>query len=217
MPKKPLIDQLHHEDSWRLFRILAEFVEGFETLSELQVPLVSVFGSARFGEGHPAYEAGYRLGRALAEAGLGVVTGGGPGVMEAVNRGAYEAGGVSVGLNIELPHEQKPNPYQTHALSLRYFFVRKVLFVRYAVGFVFLPGGFGTLDELSEVLVLLQTEKVHRFPVFLLDRGYWEGLVRWLAFLRDQKAVGPEDLQLFRLTDEPEEVVQALKAEAPPR
>ena len=217
MPKKPLIDQLHHEDSWRLFRILAEFVEGFETLSELQVPLVSVFGSARFGEGHPAYEAGYRLGRALAEAGFGVVTGGGPGVMEAVNRGAYEAGGVSVGLNIELPHEQKPNPYQTHALSLRYFFVRKVLFVRYAVGFVFLPGGFGTLDELSEVLVLLQTEKVHRFPVFLLDRGYWEGLVRWLAFLRDQKAVGPEDLQLFRLTDEHEEVVQALKAEAPPR
>ena len=217
MPKKPLIDQLHHEDSWRLFRILAEFVEGFETLSELQVPLVSVFGSARFGEGHPAYEAGYRLGRALAEAGFGVVTGGGRGVMEAVNRGAYEAGGVSVGLNIELPHEQKPNPYQTHALSLRYFFVRKVLFVRYAVGFVFLPGGFGTLDELSEVLVLLQTEKVHRFPVFLLDRGYWEGLVRWLAFLRDQKAVGPEDLQLFRLTDEPEEVVQALKAEAPPR
>ena len=217
MPKKPLIDQLHHEDSWRLFRILAEFVEGFETLSELQVPLVSVFGSARFGEGHPAYEAGYRLGRALAEAGFGVVTGGGPGAMEAVNRGAYEAGGVSVGLNIELPHEQKPNPYQTHALSLRYFFVRKVLFVRYAVGFVFLPGGFGTLDELSEVLVLLQTEKVHRFPVFLLDRGYWEGLVRWLAFLRDQKAVGPEDLQLFRLTDEPEEVVQALKAEAPPR
>jgi len=217
MPKKPLIDQLHHEDSWRLFRILAEFVEGFETLSELQVPLVSVFGSARFGEGHPAYEAGYRLGRALAEAGFGVVTGGGPGVMEAVNRGAYEAGGVSVGMNIELPHEQKPNPYQTHALSLRYFFVRKVLFVRYAVGFVFLPGGFGTLDELSEVLVLLQTEKVHRFPVFLLDRGYWEGLVRWLAFLRDQKAVGPEDLQLFRLTDEPEEVVQALKAEAPPR
>ena len=217
MPKKPLIDQLHHEDSWRLFRILAEFVEGFETLSELQVPLVSVFGSARFGEGHPAYEAGYRLGRALAEAGFGVVTGGGPGVMEAVNRGAYEAGGVSVGLNIELPHEQKPNSYQTHALSLRYFFVRKVLFVRYAVGFVFLPGGFGTLDELSEVLVLLQTEKVHRFPVFLLDRGYWEGLVRWLAFLRDQKAVGPEDLQLFRLTDEPEEVVQALKAEAPPR
>ena len=149
--------------------------------------------------------------------GFGVVTGGGPGVMEAVNRGAYEAGGVSVGLNIELPHEQKPNPYQTHALSLRYFFVRKVLFVRYAVGFVFLPGGFGTLDELSEVLVLLQTEKVHRFPVFLLDRGYWEGLVRWLAFLRDQKAVGPEDLQLFRLTDEPEEVVQALKAEARPR
>lgn len=141
MPKKPLIDQLHHEDSWRLFRILAEFVEGFEVLAEIDVPLVSVFGSARFSEGHPAYALGYRLGKALAQAGFGVVTGGGPGVMEAVNRGAYEAGGVSVGLNIELPHEQKPNPYQTHALTLRYFFVRKVLFVRYAVGFVFLPGG----------------------------------------------------------------------------
>ena len=146
-----------------------------------------------------------------------VVTGGGPGIMEAANRGAHEAGGESIGLNIVLPMEQRPNPFQTVDIEFRYFFVRKVLFVRYAVGFVFLPGGFGTLDELSEVLVLLQTEKVHRFPVFLLDRGYWEGLVRWLAFLRDQKAVGPEDLQLFRLTDEPEEVVHDLKAEAPPR
>jgi len=212
MPKKPLIDQLHHEDSWRLFRILAEFVEGFEALSEVKVPLVSVFGSARFLEGHPAYALGYRLGKALAEAGFGVVTGGGPGVMEAVNRGAYEAGGVSVGLNIELPHEQKPNPYQTHALSLRYFFVRKVLFVRYAVGFVFLPGGLGTLDELTEVLVLIQTEKVHPFPVFALDRGYWEGLLSWMAFLKDRGAIDPKDLHLLTPLDTPEEVVAALKA-----
>uniref|UniRef100_A0A7C2C340 Cytokinin riboside 5'-monophosphate phosphoribohydrolase n=1 Tax=Thermus islandicus TaxID=540988 RepID=A0A7C2C340_9DEIN len=211
MPKKPLIDQLHHEDSWRLFRILAEFVEGFEALAEIDAPLVSVFGSARFSEGHPAYTLGYRLGKALAQAGFGVVTGGGPGVMEAVNRGAYEAGGVSVGLNIELPHEQKPNLYQTHALTLRYFFVRKVLFVRYAVGFVFLPGGFGTLDELSEVLVLIQTEKVHPFPVFALDRGYWEGLLSWMAFLKGQGAIDPEDLRLLTLLDTPEEVVAALK------
>ncbi|MFD3005991.1 LOG family protein [Thermus tengchongensis] len=211
MAKKPLIDQLHHEDAWRLFRILAEFVEGFETLSEIGVPLVSVFGSARFGEGHPAYALGYRLGRALAQAGFGVVTGGGPGVMEAVNRGAFEAGGVSVGLNIELPHEQKPNPYQTHALTLRYFFVRKVLFVRYAHAFVFLPGGFGTLDELSEVLVLIQTQKVHPFPVFALDRGYWEGLLSWMAFLKEQGAIDPQDLALLTPLDTPEEVVEALK------
>ncbi|TFU27730.1 TIGR00730 family Rossman fold protein [Thermus tengchongensis] len=211
MAKKPLIDQLHHEDAWRLFRILAEFVEGFETLSEIEVPLVSVFGSARFGEGHPAYALGYRLGRALAQAGFGVVTGGGPGVMEAVNRGAFEAGGVSVGLNIELPHEQKPNPYQTHALTLRYFFVRKVLFVRYAHAFVFLPGGFGTLDELSEVLVLIQTQKVHPFPVFALDRGYWEGLLSWMAFLKEQGAIDPQDLALLTPLDTPEEVVEALK------
>ncbi|GLV48081.1 cytokinin riboside 5'-monophosphate phosphoribohydrolase [Thermus sp. LT1-2-5] len=211
MPKKPLIDQLHHEDAWRLFRILAEFVEGFETLSEIEVPLVSVFGSARFGEGHPAYALGYRLGKTLAEAGYGVVTGGGPGVMEAVNRGAYEAGGVSVGLNIELPHEQKPNPYQTHALSVRYFFVRKVLFVRYAHAFVFLPGGFGTLDELSEVLVLIQTEKVHPFPVFALNRDYWQGLLSWMAFLQEQGAIDPKDYGLLTPVETPEEVVAALK------
>ncbi|WP_018111555.1 TIGR00730 family Rossman fold protein [Thermus igniterrae] len=211
MVKKPLIDQLHHEDAWRLFRILAEFVEGFEALGEIGVPLVSVFGSARFGEEHPAYALGYRLGKALAEAGFGVVTGGGGGVMEAVNRGAYEAGGVSVGLNIELPHEQKPNPYQTHALSLRYFFVRKVLFVRYAVGFVFLPGGLGTLDELSEVLVLIQTAKVHPFPVFALDRAYWRGLLSWLEFLVERGAIDPEDLKLLTPLDAPEEVVERLK------
>jgi len=209
-----VIDRLHHTDSWRLFRILAEFVDGFEVLSQIEVPLVSVFGSARFGPGHPAYAMGERLGRALVEAGYGVVTGGGPGVMEAVNKGAYKAGGVSVGLNIELPHEQRPNPYQTHSLQFRYFFVRKVMFVRYAVGFVVLPGGFGTLDELSEVLVLLQTGKVHPFPLFAMDRAYWEGLERWIQdTLVAQEAIDARDAALMRIVDDPEEVVAALARE----
>ncbi len=209
-----VIDRLHHTDSWRLFRILAEFVDGFEVLSQIEVPLVSVFGSARFGPGHPAYALGERLGRALVEAGYGVVTGGGPGIMEAVNKGAYEAGGVSVGLNIELPHEQRPNPYQTHSLQFRYFFVRKVMFVRYAVGFVVLPGGFGTLDELTEVLVLLQTGKVHPFPLFAMDRAYWEGLERWIHdTLAAQQAIGEHDAELLKLVDDPEEIVAALARE----
>jgi len=210
--ERRIIDQLHHEDAWRLFRILAEFVDGFEVLSQIEVPLVSVFGSARFGEDHPAYQMAYELGRKLVEAGFGVVTGGGPGVMEAANRGAFEAGGVSVGLNIQLPHEQKPNPYQTHALSFRYFFVRKVMFVRYAHGFVILPGGYGTLDELTEVLVLIQTEKVHRFPVIALDRAYWQGLKNWIEeVLLAQGAIAPEDLELLELADRPEEAVARIR------
>ncbi len=212
MSERRIIDQLHHEDAWRLFRILAEFVDGFEVLSQIEVPLVSVFGSARFGEDHPAYQMAYELGRKLVEAGFGVVTGGGPGVMEAANRGAFEAGGVSVGLNIQLPHEQKPNPYQTHALSFRYFFVRKVMFVRYAHGFVILPGGYGTLDELTEVLVLIQTEKVHRFPVIALDRAYWQGLKNWIEeVLLAQGAIAPEDLELLELADRPEEAVARIR------
>ncbi len=209
--QRGVIDRLHYTDSWRLFRILAEFVDGFEVLSEIEVPLVSVFGSARFGSDHPAYALGEELGRKLAMAGFGVVTGGGPGVMEAVNKGAYEAGGVSVGLNIELPHEQHPNHYQTHTLQFRYFFVRKVMFVRYAVGFVVLPGGFGTLDELTEVLVLLQTGKVHPFPLFAMNREYWQGLHDWIEnSLGSAGAISPGDSGLLRLVDEPEEVVAML-------
>ncbi|WP_287410096.1 TIGR00730 family Rossman fold protein [Oceanithermus sp.] len=212
--ERGVIDRLHHTDAWRLFRILAEFVDGFELLSGIEVPLVSVFGSARFGPGHPAYALGEDLGRALARAGFGVVTGGGPGLMEAVNKGAYEAGGVSVGLNIELPHEQRPNHYQTHSLQFRYFFVRKVMFVRYAVGFVVLPGGFGTLDELTEVLVLLQTGKVHPFPLFAMDRNYWQGLEAWIRnVLAEHSAVGPQDPGLLRLADRPEEVIEVFRKE----
>ena len=213
MSEKGIIDQLHHEDAWRLFRILAEFVDGFEVLSQIDVPLVSVFGSARFGEDHPAYQMAYELGKKLVEAGFGVVTGGGPGVMEAANRGAYEAGGVSVGLNIQLPHEQKPNPYQTHALAFRYFFVRKVMFVRYARGFVILPGGFGTLDELTEVLVLIQTEKVHRFPLVALGRSYWQGLKDWIeGVLLKEGAIDPADAELLLLADDPDEAVARIRA-----
>jgi len=212
--ERGVIDRLHHTDAWRLFRILAEFVDGFELLSEVEAPLVSVFGSARFGPDHPAYALGEELGRKLAQAGFGVVTGGGPGIMEAVNKGAYEAGGVSVGLNIELPHEQRPNRYQTHSLQFRYFFVRKVMFVRYAVGFVVLPGGFGTLDELTEVLVLLQTGKVHPFPLFAMDRSYWNGLASWIrGTLAGHDAIGPRDPYLLRLADRPEEAIEVFQQE----
>ncbi len=216
MNQQGILDQLHHGDAWRMFRILAEFVDGFELLSEIEVPLVSVFGSARFGPDHPTYEMGYELGKALVEAGYGVVTGGGPGTMEAVNRGAFEAGGVSVGLNIELPHEQHPNPYQTHALTFRYFFVRKVMFVRYAAGFIVLPGGLGTLDELSEVLVLIQTRKVHHFPVVALGVDYWRGLAEWIReTMGKAKAISPGDENLFTLVDSPEEAVAYIRSHEP--
>lgn len=208
---RPELDKLHHEDSWRLWRMVSEIVEGFEVLSSLNVPLVSVFGSARFGPENPHYAQAEYLGRRLVEAGFGVVTGGGPGLMEAVNKGAYQAGGISVGLNIRLPHEQVANPYQTHALTYRYFFTRKLMFVRYASAFVTLPGGLGSLDELAEVLVLVQTGKVHRFPIFALPKGYWSGLVDWIqGTLLQERAISPEDLSLIRLVNSAEEILEAL-------
>jgi uncharacterized protein (TIGR00730 family) len=208
---KPEIDKLHHEDSWRLWRMVSEVVEGFEVLSSLNVPLVSVFGSARFGMENPYYAQAEYLGRRLVETGFGVVTGGGPGLMEAVNKGAYRAGGISVGLNIRLPHEQEANPYQTHALTYRYFFTRKLMFVRYASAFVVLPGGFGSLDELAEVLVLVQTGKVHRFPIFAMPKAFWSGLMGWIeGTLLAEQAISPEDLSLIRLIDTPDEIIEAL-------
>ena len=208
---KPEVDKLHHEDSWRLWRVSSEIVEGFEVLSEMSMPLVSVFGSARFGLENPYYAQAEYLGRRLVEAGFGVVTGGGPGLMEAANKGAYRAGGISVGLNIRLPHEQEANPYQTHALSYRYFFTRKLMFVRYASAFVVLPGGFGSLDELSEVMVLVQTGKVHKFPIFTMPKAYWSGLVEWMkATMLAEQAISPEDLDLIQLVDTPDEIIEAL-------
>jgi uncharacterized protein (TIGR00730 family) len=203
------------EDTWRIFRIMAEFVEGFETLS--RVPkAVTVFGSARSRPGDPDYRRAEELGRALAKAGHAVITGGGPGDMEAVSKGAFEAGGQTIGACIELPHEEKPNPYLTRVVSFRYFFVRKVMFVKYTKAFVILPGGFGTLDELFESLTLVQTKKVPAFPVILAgDDEYWDGLVSWLSssLLRRGK-ISPEDLALLQRARTPDEVL-ALVARSP--
>jgi hypothetical protein len=202
-----------HGDPWRVMRIQSEFVEGFGALAELG-PAVSVFGSARTALGSPDYESAVRIGRALAEAGFAVITGGGPGAMEAANRGAGEAGGVSVGLGIELPFEQGLNRYVDIGVNFRYFFVRKTMFVKYAQGFVVLPGGFGTLDELFEALTLLQTKKVTRFPIVLFGSAYWSGLVDWIrgTLVAEGKASGA-DLQLFHVTDDVDEAVALVTKE----
>ena len=206
-----------HTDPWRVLRIQSEFVEGFGLLAELPAA-VSVFGSARTASDSPEYALGVRLGRELAQAGFAVITGGGPGAMEAVNRGALEAGGLSVGLGIELPFEQHLNAYVDVGINFRYFFARKTMFVKYAQAFVILPGGFGTLDETFEALTLVQTHKVNQFPVVLLGVDYWGGLMDWLrsAVLEGGK-VGPGDLDLISLTDDPEEAAAIVTAAAAER
>jgi uncharacterized protein (TIGR00730 family) len=201
-----------HNDPWRVMRITSEFVEGFGLLAELP-RAVSVFGSARTPQDHPHYATGVELGAALVEAGYAVITGGGPGAMEAANKGAHEAGGMSVGLGIELPFEQELNEWVDVGISFRYFFVRKTMFVKYAQAFVILPGGFGTLDELFEALTLVQTRKVTRFPVILLGTEYWSGLIDWI---RDRMVaegtVSPGDLDLITVTDSVAEAVAAIQA-----
>ncbi|MFJ4203623.1 TIGR00730 family Rossman fold protein [Streptomyces sviceus] len=203
-----------HTDPWRVLRIQSEFIEGFGTLAELP-PAISVFGSARTPADSPEYEAGVRLGRGLVEAGFAVITGGGPGAMEAANKGACEANGTSVGLGIELPFEQGLNPYVDIGLNFRYFFVRKMMFVKYAQGFVVLPGGLGTLDELFEALTLVQTQKVTRFPIVLFGGAYWGGLVDWLKnTLIAQGKASEKDLLLFHVTDDVDEAVALVSKEA---
>ena len=199
-----------HSDYWRVLRIQSEFVEGFGSLAELG-PAVSVFGSARTARDHPDYALAERLGRLLTEAGFAVITGGGPGVMEAANKGASEAGGLSVGLGIELPFEQELNKWVDIGVNFRYFFARKTMFVKYAQAFCVLPGGFGTMDELFEALTLVQTRKVTRFPVVLIGTDYWGGLVDWLrtTMVADGKISG-HDLDLIRITDDVEEAVAIL-------
>jgi uncharacterized protein (TIGR00730 family) len=206
-----------HADPWRVLRIQSEFVEGFGALAELG-PAVSVFGSARTPADSAEYDAGVRIGRALAEAGFAVITGGGPGAMEAANRGACEAGGVSVGLGIELPFEQGLNPYVDIGVNFRYFFVRKTMFVKYASGFIVLPGGFGTLDELFEALTLVQTRKVTRFPIVLFGSSYWQGLADWVrgTLLREGK-VSSADLELMHVTDDVDEAVARVTKETSPQ
>ena len=196
-----------HTDPWRVLRIQSEFVEGFGMLAELP-SAVSVFGSARTARTDPEYDAGMRLGAALARAGLAVITGGGPGTMEAVNRGVSEAGGVSVGLGIELPFEQKLNDWVDLGVNFRYFFARKTMFVKYAQAFVIMPGGFGTLDEMFEALTLVQTHKVTRFPVLLYGTQYWGGLLDWIrgTMLADHK-IGAADLDLLHVSDDVDEIV----------
>ncbi|RXS84963.1 TIGR00730 family Rossman fold protein [Streptomyces sp. TM32] len=202
-----------HTDPWRVMRIQSEFVEGFGALAELG-PAVSVFGSARTPRDAKEYDAGVRLGRALVEAGFAVITGGGPGAMEAANKGANEAGGTSVGLGIELPFEQGMNEYVNLGVDFRYFFVRKTCFVKYARGFVVLPGGLGTLDELFEALTLVQTRKVTRFPIVLFGTAYWSGLVDWLrdTLIAEGKA-SMHDLELFHLSDDVDEAVALVTKE----
>ncbi len=208
------------EDPWRVFRIMAEFVDSFETLSQVG-PAVTIFGSARTPSTDPYYQAATTIARELAQNHLAVITGGGPGIMAAANRGAAEGKGKSVGLNIELPFEQKGNRYTNVPLRFHYFFSRKVCFVKYSIAFVYMPGGFGTLDEFFELLTLAQTQRIPRFPIILFGREYWTGLVRWMkSVLVKQNMIKPGDMDLFFITDDPQEAVdrilQYMKQVGPP-
>jgi uncharacterized protein (TIGR00730 family) len=199
-------------DSWRVLRIMAEFVESFETMRDKPKMLVSVFGSARTPEDSPDYVSARQLGKLLTDARYGVITGGGPGIMEAAARGAHENGGTSIGLNIELPMEQNPNAFQTTSMSFNYFFVRKVCFLKYSMAFIVYPGGFGTLDELSEVLTMVQTGKINLIPIIFVNKKFWGGLVEWFKnTLEAEKMISPGDLDLIRVVDTAEEAVEFLK------
>jgi uncharacterized protein (TIGR00730 family) len=204
----PRQDEFTHTDTWRVFRIMGEFVEGFDELASVTRG-VSIFGSARTPADHPEYKLAQKTAACLARAGFAVITGGGPGIMEAANRGALEAGGLSIGCNIELPFEQKPNPYLTRYLKFKYFFVRKTMFVKYSTAFIIFPGGYGTLDELFEALTLIQTRKIKNFPVVLFGSAYWNGMMRWLTdvMLKEGK-ITERELRLLHVTDSPDEAVE---------
>ena len=208
--ESPRTDEFTHTDTWRVFRIMGEFVEGFDELASLTRG-ISIFGSARTSAEDRYYKAAQETAGLLAREGFAVITGGGPGIMEAANRGAFEAGGLSVGCNIELPFEQGANPYLTRSLTFRYFFVRKMMFVKYSLGFIIFPGGFGTLDELFEALTLIQTHKIRNFPVVLFGSDYWEGLLNWIKDKALQEGkISQQDLKLLHLTDSPEDVCKIL-------
>jgi len=211
MEKQYIIDDMTVRDTWRLFHIMAEFVEGFENLAEIQ-PAISFFGSARCKEGDPLYTRTYELAKLVAKNGFNIITGGGGGVMAAANKGASEEGVKSVGCNIELPFEQKPNTYSNLSLHFRYFFVRKVMFVKYAMAYIVMPGGFGTLDECFEALTLIQTRKIRSFPVILVDSSYWTPVLGWMTnHLLEHSLISPEDLHIFKVMDDPEEIVEYVK------
>jgi len=206
----PVDDSALTRESWKIFQIMAEFVEGFERLARIK-PSVSIFGSARTKPDHPYYQLTVEIALALSNAGFSVVSGGGPGIMEAANRGACNGRSPSIGLNIQLPHEQVGNPYQDISLSFRHFFSRKVMFVKYASAYVVLPGGFGTLDELAEILTLVQTGKTRRIPIILVHRPFWEGLIDWFKqTMVSEKTIDAEDIDLIKILETPQEVLDAI-------
>jgi uncharacterized protein (TIGR00730 family) len=206
------MDDLRITEAWRIFRIQAELIDGIETLADLG-RAVTIFGGARYTAGSAMYEAARQTAALLAGQNLAVITGGGPGIMEAANRGCAEAGGHSVGLNVQLPREQRPNPYQHRSLNFRYFFIRKMMFVKHAMAYVIFPGGFGTMDECFEALTLIQTAKIRRFPVILYSSAYWQGLVDWLrASMLEEGCISDQDLDLFQLVDSPEEASKLIQA-----
>ena len=213
-PQKEWYRQIKAENSWTMFKVISEFVDGFETLNQVG-PCVSIFGSARIKPDHPYYKLAVEIARVLTEEGYGIITGGGPGIMEAANKGAFLYGGRSAGLNIDLPFEQSSNPYidPDKNLNFRYFFVRKVMFVKYAQAFIALPGGFGTLDELFEVLTLMQTNKITRFPVILVGTPYWSGLKDWIqhTLLEEGHYISPQDMDLLPIVDDPREVLRIIE------
>jgi uncharacterized protein (TIGR00730 family) len=209
---KYVLDNTVIGDSWRMFRIMSEFVDGFDVMSAIDVPAVTIYGSARTPADHKYYLLSEKIAAGLAKAGYCIITGGGPGLMEAANKGASEAGGVSVGLNIDLPHEQEPNVYSNFPLNFKYFFVRKVMFMKYSMGFICLPGGFGSLDELFEALTLIQTERIKPFPIVLVGSEFWAGLVDWIKDkLLGSGYISSEDISLFKVLDDADDVVNYLK------
>jgi uncharacterized protein (TIGR00730 family) len=206
--ESPRPDEFTHTDPWRVFRIMGEFVEGFDELATLNRG-ISIFGSARSKPDDPDYKAAEETAALLVTEGFAVITGGGPGVMEAANKGAFEAGGLSVGCNIELPFEQRPNAYQTKSLTFKYFFVRKMMFVKYSLGFIIFPGGFGTFDELFEALTLIQTKKIRNFPIILFGSSYWNGLLKWLHdVVMAEGKISDIDFRMIQIADSPAEVVE---------
>lgn len=209
--KQFVVDDITVKDTWRMFNIMAEFVDGFDVMPEVS-PAVTIFGSSRSRPQSSTYKTTVRMAQLLAENGFNVISGGGPGVMEAANKGAAEAGGKSVGLHIQLPNEQQPNKYATVRLDFKYFFIRKVMFVKYAVAYIIMPGGFGTLDELFEALTLIQTERIRSFPVILMDSRFWNGLMEWVkGTLIKEKTISESDLEIFRVVDTPEEAMAIIK------
>ena len=211
MERQFVIDEFKLEESWRLFKIIGEFVDGVEALHDIG-RAVSLFGSARILPDDPVYRKAEALAGLFAEAGFAVLTGGGGGVMEAANKGAAAAGGTSVGLNVSLPFEQKPNDFSNVLIEFNYFFIRKVMFIKYAQAYIVLPGGFGTLDEMFEAVTLIQTQRIKPFPVILVGSDYWSGLKKWVkAHLRDTGRISPPDLDILQVMDDPEEIVSAVK------